>query len=87
MSYFVVWILWPELRICSLGVWFSDKFENIIHKLIGNNPILTLKIALTIFCRFCYFADFGIIIVLLGQNIFKYNLLFSVVYFKPTLKL
>ena len=24
---FVVWILWPELRIYWQGVWFFDKFE------------------------------------------------------------
>ena len=33
MPYFVVWILWPELRIYSQGVWFFDKFENITREL------------------------------------------------------
>ena len=31
MKYLVVWILWPELRIYLQGVWFSDKFENILR--------------------------------------------------------
>ena len=30
MPSFVAWILWPELRIYSQGVWFFDKVENII---------------------------------------------------------
>ena len=33
MPYFVVWILWPELRIFSQGVWFLNKSENINHQL------------------------------------------------------
>ena len=32
MSYFVVWIIWPELRIYSQGVWFFDEFENITRE-------------------------------------------------------
>ena len=31
MPYFVVWIFWPVLRICSQGVCFFDKFKNITH--------------------------------------------------------
>ena len=30
---FLVWILWPDLRIYSKGGRFFDKFENIIHEL------------------------------------------------------
>ena len=30
VPYFLVWILWPELRIYLLGIWFSNKdnFKN-----------------------------------------------------------
>ena len=37
----------------------------------GDKPILTLKISFSNFFRFQYFADFGIKIVLLGQNSFE----------------
>ena len=37
----------------------------------GDKPILTLKISVTNFCRFRYFADFDIRILLLGQNSFE----------------
>ena len=37
----------------------------------GDKPILTLKISVTNFSRFQYFADFDIRIVLLGQNSFE----------------
>ena len=33
IPYFVVWILWPEFWIYSQGVWFFNKFENIIYEL------------------------------------------------------
>ena len=36
----------------------------------GDKPILTLKISITIFLRFQYFADFDIKITLLDQNSF-----------------
>ena len=32
MQYFVAWILWPELRIYSQGVWFFIKFKNVTHE-------------------------------------------------------
>ena len=34
----------------------------------GDQPILTLKISVTNFCRFQYFADSDAKILLLGQN-------------------
>ena len=37
----------------------------------GDKPVLTLKTLVTIFCRFRYFADFYITMVLLGQNFFE----------------
>ena len=37
----------------------------------GDKPILTLKISVTNFYRFRYFADFDIRIVFLGQNKFE----------------
>ena len=36
----------------------------------GDKPILSLKISITIFWRFQYFADFDIKIVLSDQNSF-----------------
>ena len=36
----------------------------------GDKPILSLKISIINFCRFRYFADFDIEIVLLGKNKF-----------------
>ena len=38
----------------------------------GDKPILTLKISVTNFFRFRYFADFDIKIVFLGQNSFEW---------------
>ena len=46
MPYFVLWILWPESRIYSLGVRFFDKLERAIHEL-KRKSILTLKISVT----------------------------------------
>ena len=37
----------------------------------GDKPILTLKISVTNFFKFQYFADFDIKIVLLDQNSFE----------------
>ena len=37
----------------------------------GDKPILTLKITFTNFCRFRYFTDFDIKIVLSGQKGFE----------------
>ena len=37
----------------------------------GDKPVLTLKISVTNFTRFRYFADFDIKIVLLSQNSFE----------------
>ena len=34
----------------------------------GGKPILTLKILVTYYCKFQYFTDFDIKIVLLSQN-------------------
>ena len=39
----------------------------------GDKPILTLKISVTNFCRFWYFADFDVKIALLSQNSFRVN--------------
>ena len=54
----------------------------------SGKPILILKISVTNFCRFHYFADFYIKIVLLGQysSSEKPSVKLSVVHFKPTLK-
>ena len=64
MSYFVNWILWPELRIYLQGVWFFDKILKVSYINSGDNPVLTLKISVTNFSRFRYFEDFDIKIVL-----------------------
>ena len=37
----------------------------------GDKPVLILKISVTNFCRFQYFADFNFKIVLLGLNSFE----------------
>ena len=70
MSYFVVWILWPVLQIYSQGVWFLIN-PKVSFMNPGDKPILTLKISVTNFCRFRYFADFDFKIVLLDQNSFE----------------
>ena len=44
-------------------IWFMSS---------GDKPILALKISVTNFSRFQYFADFDIRIVLLGQNSFEW---------------
>ena len=63
-------MLWPELPIYSHGIWLFDKFVIKYKKKqfmsSGDKPILALKISVTIFFRFRYFADFDIKIVLLG---------------------
>ena len=46
MPYFVLWILWPESRIYSLGVRFFDKLEKAIMS-SSDKSILTLKISVT----------------------------------------
>ena len=65
MSYFVVWILWPEFRIYWQGVGFFD----------GDKPqsknLDPLKISVKNFFRFIYFAGFDFKLVLLGQNSFN----------------
>ena len=51
VSYFVVWILWPELQIYWQGVRFFDKFEKITHELNFEN----LKfLQILTFCRILY---------------------------------
>ena len=64
----------------SWGVWFFDKFIRggygfsinlkITFMSSGDKPILTLKISVSNFCIFRYFADFDFKIVVLGQNNF-----------------
>ena len=80
MKNLVVRIVWPELWIYLQGVWFSNKFGNILRCLITLGKSYS-KI----------FADFDIKIRLLGQNSFEWIVFcqveFSIVHFKPILKL
>ena len=70
MSYFIVWILWLELEFIPRDYGFSIN-SKISFMNSGDKPILTLKISVTNFYRFRYFADFDIRIVFLGQNKFE----------------
>ena len=54
---------------------------------LGEKPISALKILVTNVCRFQYFADIYIKIVLLGQNSSERITFCSVEYFKAVLKL
>ena len=65
IPHFVVWIIWPKLKIYSQGVSFVDKFENIIHDVrvyVDFNWT-----SFTNFVRFWCFSDF-VKIALLCQN-------------------
>ena len=69
MPYFVVWILWPpELQTYSQRVYGFSINLKILFMVSVDKPILTLKTSVTNVCRFQYFADFNIKIVLLCQN-------------------
>ena len=68
MQYFVVWILWPELRIYSQRVWFRNSEISFMNS--GDKPNLSLKISVKNFCIFRNFEDFNIKIVLLAKNSF-----------------
>ena len=50
--------------------WFSINLKISFVSSV-DQPILTLKISVTNFCRFRYFADFDIEILLLGQDSFE----------------
>ena len=66
MPYFLIWILWSELRIYSQGGWFSDKFENAIHELIWE-PNFNFENLSRKFIQISTFLQiFDIKIVLLG---------------------
>ena len=62
MSYFVVWILWPELQIYWQGVHFSIN---------SKKSLMSSTLKISNFCRFWLFAEFYIKIVLLGQSSFE----------------
>ena len=69
--YFNVWIIWPELRIYSQGVWVFNKFENIIHKRRWWDNFHFESLSHK-------FADFDILQILnlnlfLGQNSFEWK--------------
>ena len=70
IPYFIGWILWLELQIYSQGIRFFDNSKKSFMS-SGDKPILTLKISVRNFCRFRYFADFDIRILLLGLNSFE----------------
>ena len=93
MSYFSVSLPILSFGSSSLNYEFIRREYEFLKNLkksvmrLGEKPISALKISVTNVCRFQYFADIYIKIVLLGQNSSERITFCSVEYFKAVLKL